>query len=50
VRPVAVKHFVHPEVGAVELTRQFLLDPDQPHHLLVFTAVPNSESPKKPQL
>jgi hypothetical protein len=50
VRPVAVKRFVHPEVGALELTCQTLLDPDQSHRLLVFAAVPNSESYKKLQL
>ena len=47
VGPVAVKHFVHPEVSALELTCQTLLDPDQSHRLLVFAAVPDSESDKK---
>ena len=42
--PREVKHFVHPEVGALELTCQSLLDPDQSHRLLVYTAVPGSES------
>jgi hypothetical protein len=49
VRPVAVKRLVHPEVGALELTCQSLLDPDQSHRLLVFAAVPDSESDKKLQ-
>ncbi len=42
--PREVKHFVHPEVGALELTCQSLLDPDQSHRLLVYTAVPGTES------
>lgn len=44
VPPVAVKRFVHPEVGALELTCQSLLDPDRPHRLLVFAAADGSES------
>ncbi|WP_066370808.1 helix-turn-helix transcriptional regulator [Herbidospora mongoliensis] len=39
-----VKRFVHPEVGVLELACQALLDPDQAHLLLVYTAVPGSES------
>ena len=31
IRPNEVKHFVHPEVGALELTCQTLLDPSQSH-------------------
>src|SRR5215203_5545870 len=31
VRPHEVKHFIHPEVGALELTCQRLIDPDQAH-------------------
>jgi transcriptional regulator with XRE-family HTH domain len=50
VRPHAVKHFVHPELGALELTCQSLLDPDQSHRLLVYTAVPGTESHDKLQL
>lgn len=50
VRPNDVKHFVHPEVGALELTCQTLLDPDQSHRLLVYTAHPGSESHEKLQL
>ncbi|MFG3163522.1 helix-turn-helix transcriptional regulator [Streptomyces sp. NPDC048232] len=44
VRPDHVKRFSHPEVGALELNCQTLLDPDQSHQLLVYTAVPGSES------
>nr|WP_218579363.1 helix-turn-helix transcriptional regulator [Phytohabitans houttuyneae] len=44
------KRYVHPEVGALELNCQILLDPDQSHSLLVYTAVPGSESHEKLQL
>ncbi|MEV5015692.1 helix-turn-helix transcriptional regulator [Streptomyces sp. NPDC053780] len=44
VRPHHVKRFSHPDVGALELNCQTLLDPDQSHRLLVYTAVPGSES------
>ncbi len=47
IRPHDVKHFIHPEVGALELTCQRLLDPDQSHWLLVYTAIPGSESHDK---
>ena len=50
VRPGEVKRFVHPEVGRLELTCQSLLDPDQSHRLLVYTAVPGSESQEKLRL
>jgi len=33
---------VHPHVGFLELNCQTLLDPDQGHHLLVYTAAPGS--------
>lgn len=49
-RPHEVKHLVHPEVGALELHCQTLLDPQQSHLLLVYTAVPGSESYEKLQL
>jgi transcriptional regulator with XRE-family HTH domain len=49
-RPNEVKHFVHPELGALELTCQTLLDPVQSHSLLVYTAIPGSESYEKLQL
>lgn len=47
IRPHDVKHFIHPEVGALELTCQRLIDPDQAHSLLVYTAIPGSESHDK---
>lgn len=50
IRPREVKHFVHPEVGELELTCQTLLDPSQAHLLLVYTATPGSESYEKLQL
>ncbi|MGW7679772.1 helix-turn-helix transcriptional regulator [Kribbella sp. NPDC054772] len=50
VRPNDVKRFVHPEVGALELNCQSLLDPGQSHRLLVYTAHPGSESYEKLQL
>ncbi|MFD1720350.1 helix-turn-helix transcriptional regulator [Amnibacterium endophyticum] len=43
-RPPERKRFVHPEVGALELTCQTLVDPETAQHLLVYTAVPGSES------
>jgi transcriptional regulator with XRE-family HTH domain len=50
VTPGELKHFVHPEVGAMELNCQRLEDPVQGHSLLVYTAVPGSESYEKLQL
>jgi len=50
VRPSEVKRFVHPEVGPLELTCQTLLDPEQSHLLLVYTAVPGTESHDRLQL
>jgi transcriptional regulator with XRE-family HTH domain len=50
IRPREVKHFIHPELGAIELSCQTLLDPNQSHALLVYTAVPGSESYEKLQL
>lgn len=44
------KRYVHPEVGALELTCQILLDPEQSHFLLVYAAVPGTESYEKLQL
>ena len=49
-RPTTVKRFQHPEVGALELDCQTLLDPDQSHRLLVYTAAPGSQSYEKLQL
>jgi hypothetical protein len=45
-----VKRFRHPVVGELELSCQTLLDPDQSHRLLVYTAVPGSESYEKLEL
>ncbi|CAM5571001.1 Helix-turn-helix domain-containing protein OS=Streptomyces tendae OX=1932 GN=GUR47_01030 PE=4 SV=1 [Streptomyces tendae] len=50
VRPGRVKRFRHPEVGLLELDCQTLLDPDQSHLLLVYTAAPGSESHDKLRL
>lgn len=50
VRPEDVKRFRHPEVGALELHCQTLVDPAQSHMLMVYTAVPGSESHEKLQL
>ncbi|TQS40135.1 helix-turn-helix transcriptional regulator [Cryptosporangium phraense] len=50
IRPNETKRFVHPEVGDLELTCQHLVDPDQSHNLLVYTAIPGSESYDKLQL
>ncbi len=50
IRPNDTKRFVHPELGALELNCQTLLDPQQSHRLLVYTAVPGSESYDKLQL
>jgi hypothetical protein len=50
VRPRETKHFIHPELGALELSCQTLLDPAQSHSLLVYTAIPGSESYEKLQL
>lgn len=38
------KRFIHPELGAMSLHCQTLLDPVQGHALLVFTATPATES------
>lgn len=50
IRPRDVKRYLHPEVGRLELNCQILLDPDQSHTLLVYTASPGSESYEKLQL
>ncbi|MFS0894647.1 helix-turn-helix transcriptional regulator [Microbacterium sp. 179-I 3D3 NHS] len=50
VRPRETKHFVHPSLGALELGCQTLVDPEQSHALLVYTAAPGSESHEKLQL
>jgi transcriptional regulator with XRE-family HTH domain len=50
IRPREVKRYKHSEVGPLELNCQILLDPDTSHSLLVYTAVPGSESYEKLQL
>ncbi|WP_443032432.1 helix-turn-helix transcriptional regulator [Streptomyces sp. DH18] len=50
VRPDQVKRFVHPDVGVLELNCQRLLDPDQSHSLLVYTAALGSESHERLRL
>lgn len=49
-RPKETKHFAHPELGALELTCQTLVDPVQSHSLLVYTAIPGTESHEKLEL
>jgi transcriptional regulator with XRE-family HTH domain len=50
IHPHEVKHFVHPEVGPLELNCQRLIDPGQAHSLMVYTAVPGTESHEKLQV
>ena len=50
VTPDELKRYVHPTVGLLELHCQILQDPRQAHALLVYTAVPGSESHEKLQL
>ena len=45
-----MKHIVHPELGAIDLYGQTILDPDQFQALMIFTAEPGSESHEKLQL
>ncbi|SDG39323.1 helix-turn-helix transcriptional regulator [Microbacterium pygmaeum] len=49
-RPPDLKRFTHPEVGELELNCQTLIDPDQSHRLLVYTAEPGSTSYEKLRL
>lgn len=49
-RPREIKHFIHPDLGVLELTCQSLIDPEQSHSLLVYTAIPGSESHEKLRL
>jgi transcriptional regulator with XRE-family HTH domain len=44
------KRFLHPEVGELSLYCQVVLDPDQMHTLLVFTATPGTPSADKVRL
>jgi hypothetical protein len=50
VRPEGTKCYLHPEVGRIEVLCQTLMDPDQSHRLLVYTAEPGSESAERLQL
>ncbi|WP_168217986.1 helix-turn-helix transcriptional regulator [Occultella kanbiaonis] len=50
IRPRAIKRYQHPAVGHLELNCQIMLDPEQAHTLLVYTAVPGSESYEKLRL
>jgi transcriptional regulator with XRE-family HTH domain len=50
ITPEETKRFVHPEVGTLDLACQRLVDPVEAHSLLVYTAVPGSESYEKLQL
>ncbi|MBI3217138.1 MAG: helix-turn-helix domain-containing protein [Mycobacterium sp.] len=50
IKPRSTKRYQHPEVGLLELECQILLDPESSHALLVYTAVPGSESQEKLQL
>lgn len=49
-RPRETKRYRHPEVGLLELSCQVLLDPEESHSLLVYTATPGSETHQKLQL
>lgn len=42
-----VKRLLHPDLGLIEVNCQTLLDPDRAHALLVYTAIPGSESHEK---
>ena len=50
IRPNEVKNFIHPELGALALTCQSLVDPGQSQALLVYTAIPGTENYEKLQL
>jgi transcriptional regulator with XRE-family HTH domain len=50
IRPRDVKRYRHPDLGDLELNCQVLLDPEEAHSLLVYTAAPGSESYEKLQL
>lgn len=50
IRPRDTKRYVHPRVGALTLSCQTLLDEEQGHRLLVYTASPGTESHEKLQL
>lgn len=48
--PREIKRYLHPAVGPLAASCQILLDPEQSHILLVYTAAPGSESYEKLQL
>lgn len=50
VQPPESKRFLHPTAGMLQLNCQTLLDPEQAHRLLVYTAVPDSDSHAKLEL
>ncbi|WP_033346164.1 helix-turn-helix transcriptional regulator [Catenuloplanes japonicus] len=50
IRPDEGKRFIHPLVGRLDLTCQPLVDPGQSHVLMVYTAVPGTDSYEKLQL
>jgi transcriptional regulator with XRE-family HTH domain len=50
VRLPEVKRFLHPSVGALELACQTLVDPEESHRMLVYTAVPGSVNHERLQL
>jgi transcriptional regulator with XRE-family HTH domain len=50
VRRNDLKRFIHPTVGDLELHCQILLDQDQSQSLLVFTAIPGTDSHDKLEL
>ena len=50
IHPDEVKRYEHPEVGRLELNCQTLVDPEQAHRLMVYTAVPGTESHEKLQM
>lgn len=49
-RPTGPKRFAHPELGRLDLECQTLVDPEQGHALLVYTAAPGSESHERLEL
>jgi hypothetical protein len=50
ITPQEIKRYHHPHVGLLELNCQVLLDREESQSLLVYTAVPGSESYEKLQL
>lgn len=50
ITPQSVKRYDHPSVGRIELHCQVLLDPEQAHVMLVYTAVPGTASHDRLQL